>query len=71
MAPSEFWRMSPSEWWWYYEAKLPPEMKKPKTDWRGMIDQLKAAEKMKNGRKHNADSGRKCFTVADRFGTWR
>jgi len=22
MAPSEFWRLHPQEFWWYYEAKM-------------------------------------------------
>ena len=26
MAPSEFWELSPTEFWIIYEAKLPPKM---------------------------------------------
>lgn len=25
LAPGDFWRMSPAEWWWFFESKIDPD----------------------------------------------
>ena len=40
LAPSEFWRMHPAEFWWFYEAKT-RHIETPDDKWGELYDLLK------------------------------
>ena len=45
MTPSEFWNLTITEWWWWFETMIPREV----TDRKELLDKLhKAQAKEKN-----------------------